>query len=108
MAKVCPTVFEGVQRRLRKHVATAWPECPGVSFRTRGTFLYVDVQFPDDKPPEPLCRLQYVGSASHWAWAFYSWSRGGRGGYEDSVLDSGSPLGTPEECFDCAASIFAA
>ena len=108
MSSGSPVVFERVQQRLRKHVAKAWPICKSVSFRVRGSFLYVDVQGPEDDVAEPLLRLRYVGNATQWAWAFYSWSRGARGAYEDAFLDNGSPLGTPEECFDCAASHYAA
>jgi hypothetical protein len=47
----------------------------------------------------PLCRLRYGGYANDWGFAFYA---GRSGTYEDSVLPSGSFIGTPEEALDCA------
>lgn len=103
MSKLSSTLLDRVERRLRQHVAQKWPACRAVSIRSRGAFVYVYVQFPEDEQVEPLFRLRYIGSSTEWEWAYYSWSVGGRGTYEDSVLDSGSPFGTPEQCFDCAA-----
>ncbi len=103
MSKPSSVLLERIERRLRQHVAQKWPACQAIAVRTRGAFVYVDVQFPDDEQVEPLFRLRYTGSQAEWEWAFYSWSHGTRGAYEDSVLDNGSPFGTPEECFDCAA-----
>lgn len=95
--------MDGVERRLVDHARGHSSGLRAVTVRGRGRFLYVDAQGPDDVQPEPLCRLGYLGSMDEWEFAFFSWSRGSSGGYEVSVLDNGLPMGTPEECFDCAA-----
>jgi hypothetical protein len=51
----------------------------------------------------PLCRLRYAGSASLWGFAIYLASTDG---YQDSVLPSALPVGTPEEALDCACGLY--
>jgi hypothetical protein len=41
---------------------------------------------------------RYNGSASIWGFAIYL---AGRDGYEDNILPSGLPAGSPEEALDC-------
>jgi hypothetical protein len=89
-----------LEKRLRSHAQAKWPGCRAVVVRTRGAFVYVDAQGREDEQPEPLFRLRYMGDAENWEFAFFTWSRET---YEPSVLDSGLPFGTPEECFDAAA-----
>ncbi len=97
------TVLDRLETRLRRHISKRWPDILDLRIRARGEFVYVDVR-PDAESPEfePVCRLGYVGSPDVWEFAYFSWSRGARGGYEISVLNSGSPFGPAEECFDCA------
>jgi len=50
--------------------------------------------------PAALCRLgQPVGFAIHLA---------STNGYQDSLLPSGLPVGTPEEALDCARGLYLA
>jgi hypothetical protein len=51
----------------------------------------------------PLCRLRYGGSASIWGFAIYLASRDK---YEDNILPSGLPFGSPEEALDCACGLY--
>ena len=51
----------------------------------------------------PLCRLRYHGSAGIWGFAIYLASRDG---YEDNLLPSGLPAGSPEEALDCACGLY--
>jgi hypothetical protein len=50
----------------------------------------------------PLCRLRYGGSAHSFGSAIYS---AARGRYEDAVLLTGSPVGTPQEALDTACTV---
>lgn len=50
-----------------------------------------------------LCRLEYLGRADEWGFAFYKYSDEK---YERSVTLSGSFTGTPEECLDCSAMAY--
>jgi hypothetical protein len=47
--------------------------------------------------------LGYTGSASMWGFAVYLASRDG---YQDSVLPSGLPVGSPQEALDCACGLY--
>lgn len=95
------SVLEKLAGRLRAHAGKAWPKCMQVAVRGRGAFAYVDVQGPDDAQPEPICRLKYTGSIDVWEFAYFTWARET---YEPSFLATGSPVGTPEACFDAAAA----
>ena len=98
---VTDAVLDRVRKRLEEHIRRNWPGCLRIVVRKRGTFVYVDAQGKEDPEPAPLCRLRYLGSADSWEFAYFTWSREA---YEPSFLDSGSPFGTPEECFDASAT----
>ncbi len=91
-----------LRQRLTSHARTRWPALAAVNVRYRGAFAYIDGQLPDGVTL-PLCRLRYTGSASIWGFAIYLASRDG---YEDNVLPSGLPAGSPEEALDCACGLY--
>lgn len=99
-AKIPTQVIEKLERRLQEHAQAKYPECKAVTVRGRGAYAYVEVQGQQDEQPEPACRLRYMGNMDTWEFAYFTWSRQA---YEPSVLDSGLPFGTPEDCFDAAA-----
>jgi hypothetical protein len=117
--KIPETIRMGLADRLRKHAALEWArECRGVEVRFRGVYAYVDAYssrrdyMPGmteeekarlDAIPLHLCRLEYFGRKDEWGFAFYKYSDEK---YEVSFLPSISWTGTPEECFDCAASVY--
>jgi hypothetical protein len=68
--------------------------------RYRGVLTYVDGHLSDGTIL-PLSRLRYIGSASIWGFAIYLASCDG---YEDNILPSGLPAGSPEEALDCSAA----
>ena len=110
---------EPLRARLERHAETRWAgRCREIAVRFRGPYAYVDAYAdePECPPwttkeqraglaatPTHLCRLGYLGSADLWAFAFYKYSDES---YEPSVLFSGSPVGAPEEAFDCAAFVY--
>ena len=63
---------------------------------------YIDGQLPDGTSL-PLFRLRYGGSANSWGFAIHLASRDA---YQDAVLPSGYPVGTPEEALDCACGLY--
>ena len=89
-------------QRLRARQHERWPGLAGVQARFRGRFAYVDGELEGGEIL-PLCRLRYTDSASRWGFAIYLASRDG---YEDSVLPSGLPIGTPQEALDCACGLY--
>lgn len=91
-----------LRQRLNTHARNRWPGLTDVDVRYRGRFAYITGNLPDGEQL-PLCRLRYGGSASTWGFAIYLASRGS---YEDSVLPTGLPAGTPEEALDCACGLY--
>jgi hypothetical protein len=91
-----------LRQRLIAHARANWPQLHNLRIRHRGAFAYVDAELADGTIL-PLFRLRYGHSAQHWRFAIYLASKDG---YEDSVLPSGRPVGTPQEALDCAANLY--
>lgn len=91
-----------VGQRLQTHAQARWPQAGELEFRYRGAFVYVEAHLPDGTV-QPLLRLRYGGSARHWGFGLYLASSGK---YEDQVLPSGLPIGSPEEALDCAGVLY--
>jgi hypothetical protein len=91
-------------QRSRWRARSRWPPLVGVQTRFRGRFAYVDGELEGGEVLA-LCRLRYAGSASLWGFAIYLASTDS---YQDSVLPSGLPVGTPEEALDCACGLYLA
>src|SRR5215472_8484625 len=91
-----------VGQRLSAHAAQRWPQAGELEFRYRGAFVYVEAHLPDGTV-QPLIRLRYGGSARHWGFGLYLASSGR---YEDQILPSGLPIGSPEEVLDCAGGLY--
>ncbi len=91
-----------VHQRLLDRTRQRWDGLADVKVRFRGQFAYVDGELASGEVL-PLCRLRYGRSASLWGFAIYLASRDG---YQDSVLPSGLPIGTPEEALDCACGLY--
>ena len=91
-----------LRQRLSAHARTRWPALASVTVRYHGVFAYIDGHLADGTAL-PLCRLRYTGSASIWGFAIYLASRDR---YEDNVLPSGLPAGSPEEALDCACGLY--
>jgi hypothetical protein len=100
MARLPDTVKTTLTRRLETHRAARWPQLARLDVRYRGEYAYIDAVTDD---VWPLCRLRYTGSASRWGFAIHLASRDG---YEESILPSGLPAGTPEEALDCACGLY--
>ncbi len=91
-----------VGQRLTAHAQAHWPQAGELEFRYRGAFVYVQAHLPDGTV-QPLIRLRYGGSARHWGFGLYLASSGK---YEDQILPSGLPIGSPEEALDCAGGLY--
>ena len=101
MVRAPDSVKTALQQRLDTHRAARWPQLTGVRVRLRGDCAYIDAD--EDGDIWPLCRLRYIGQVDTWGFAIHLASRNG---YEDSVLPSGQPVGTPEEALDCACGLY--
>jgi hypothetical protein len=104
MAKPPESTKTSLRQRLTAHARDRWPQLTDVTVRYHGNFAYIDGQLPDGTTL-PLCRLRYGGSAHTWGFAIYLASKDG---YEDSILPTGYPAGTPQEALDCACGLYLA
>ena len=102
MATIPDSTKVSLQQRLTAHARTRWPRLAGIEVRYRAGFAYIDAELPDGDRI-PLMRLRYQRSAHLWGFAIYLASRDG---YEDSLLPSGCPVGSPQEALDCACGLY--
>ncbi|WP_329027061.1 GNAT family N-acetyltransferase [Streptomyces sp. NBC_00690] len=86
---------QALQQRLAKR-AGRWPPIAELTVRYRAGFAYLDALL-DNGEELPLCRLRDTGDPDRWGFALYTDSTGR---YEDTVLPTGHPAGTPEEALD--------
>ncbi|MDH6129396.1 hypothetical protein P3T39_006385 [Kitasatospora sp. GP82] len=91
-----------LRQRLTEHARSRWPQLAGVDVRFRAGFAYVTGTLPGGQAL-PLCRLRFGGVLHTWGFAIYLASRDG---YQDNVLPSGYPAGSPEEALDCACGLY--
>jgi hypothetical protein len=101
MAAIPESTRSSVALRLLDHAEQHWPQLHRVQVTSRAGFAYVTGILPDGEQI-PLCRLRYGGSAHSFGFAIYS---AARERYEDAVLLTGSPVGTPQEALDTACTV---
>jgi hypothetical protein len=101
MPAIPESTRNSITLRLLDHAEKNWPQLNKVQASYRGSFAYITGVLPDGETI-PLCRLRYGGSAHSFGFAIYS---AARGRYEDAVLLTGLPVGTPQEALDTACTI---
>jgi len=87
--------------RLLDHAETNWPQLAKVRARYHGSFAYITGVLRNGEQI-PLFRLRYGGSAHSFGFAIYS---AARDRYEDALLRTGLPAGTPQEALDTACTV---
>ena len=87
--------------RLLDHAEKNWPQLAKVRARYHGNFAYITGVLRNGEQI-PLFRLRYGGSAHSFGFAIYS---AAREHYDDAVLRTGLPTGTPQEALDTACTI---
>jgi hypothetical protein len=87
--------------RLLDHAEHNWPQLAKVQARYHGSFAYITGALPGGEQI-PLFRLRYGGSAHSFGFAIYSPARDR---YEDAVLLTGRPIGSPQEALDTACTL---
>lgn len=102
MATPPESTKNSLRYRLLTHARQRWPQVASLDVRYRGQFAYVQAQLADGTV-QPLIRLRYGGSARHWGFGLYLASSDR---YEDQILPSGLPIGSPEEALDCACGLY--
>ena len=91
-----------LRQRLNEYARDRWPQLDSVQIRYRAGFAYLDGVLPSG-PVQPLCRLRFTGVLHTWGFAIYLASRDG---YQNNILPSGLPVGSPEEALDCACGLY--
>ena len=87
--------------RLLDHAEHNWPQLAKVRARYHGSFAYITGVLRNGEQI-PLFRLRYGGSAHSFGFAIYS---AARARYEDAVLLTGSPVGTPQQALETACTV---
>ncbi len=101
-AAITDNTKHALRHRLDTRRRDRWPALTKITIRYRGPFAYI-AGITSDDDTLPLFRLRHVGSQNQWAFALYLASKDG---YENSLLPTGHPTGTPEEALDCAAGLY--
>ncbi|MFF3606748.1 hypothetical protein [Streptomyces sp. NPDC002463] len=89
--------------RLNVRAKERSPQLARVQVRFRSGFAYVAGELPGEEQLLPLCRLRFTGVLPTWGFALYLASRGK---YEDNLLPTGLPIGSPEGCMDRACCLY--
>jgi hypothetical protein len=101
MPAIPESTRDSITWRLILHAEKNWPQLDKVQVTYRSGFAYVAGVLPSGEQI-PLCRLRYGGSAHSFGFAIYSTARER---YEDSLLRTGLPTGTPQEALDTACTV---
>ena len=101
MAAIPESTRNSITLRLLDHAEAHWPQLTRVQVTYRGAFGYVTGVLRDGEHI-PLCRLRYGGSAHSFGFAIYS---AAHDRYQDAILRTGLPTGTPQEALDTACTI---
>ena len=101
MPAIPPSTRDSVTWRLILHAEKNWPQLDKVQVICRGSFAYAVGVLPGGQKV-PLLRLRYGGSAHSFGFAIYS---AAQDRYEDTLLLTGLPTGTPQEALDTACTV---
>ena len=101
MPAIPASTRSSITLRLLDHAGKHWPQLNKVQVTCRGGFAYVTGVLPSGEQL-PLFRLRYGGSAHSFGFAIYS---AASYRYEDAVLRTGLPIGTPQEALDTACTV---
>ncbi|WP_433660427.1 hypothetical protein ACQPW1_19890 [Nocardia sp. CA-128927] len=102
MAAIPASTKTSLGQRLRQHARDHWPQLVELHIRFHAQFAYVEAELADGNRL-PLLRLRYGSSASFWGFGLYLASNDK---YQDQILPSGLPIGSPQEALDCACGLY--
>ena len=101
MPAIPASTRSSITLRLLDHADEHWPQLDKVEITCRAGFAYAAGILPGGEKV-PLFRLRYGGSAHSFGFAIYS---AARDRYEDALLLTGRPAGTPQEALDTACTV---
>ena len=101
MPAIPESTRSSITLRLLDHAEKNWPQLAKVRARYHGSFAYITGVLRDGQQI-PLFRLRYGGSAHSFGFAIYSPAHDR---YEDTLLLTGLPIGSPQEALDTACTV---
>ena len=101
MPAIPESTRSSITLRLLDHAERNWPQLAKVRARYHGSFAYITGVLRNGQQI-PLFRLRYGGSAHSFGFAIYS---AASDRYQDAVLRTGLPTGTPQEALDTACTV---
>src|SRR6202453_1983091 len=104
MPAIPDSTCSSITLRLLDHAEKHWPQLNSVEVTCRRGFAYAAGVLPGGEQI-PLFRLRSGGSAHSFGFAIYS---AARDRYEDAVLLTGYPTGTPQKALDTACTLYLA
>ena len=97
---------ELIEGTVDHHASQRWPALEEVTITWRGSYGYLTGYLSDDDDDTiKLCRIQYLGDDSEWAFAIWQASTDS---YADAVLLNGSFTGHPSQALDTACTLYLA
>jgi hypothetical protein len=91
-----------LERRLETHWRRRWPQLKDARVRFRSPYAYIEATHSDGYD-QPLFRLRWTNNRDRWAFAIWLASKNS---YEESMLPTGSFVGTVEQAMDCACGLY--
>jgi hypothetical protein len=95
---------ELIEGTVDHHASQRWPALEEVTISWRGSYGYLTGYLSeDDDDTIKLCRIQYLGDDTAWAFAIWQASTGS---YADAVLRDGHRTGHPSQALDTACTLY--
>ena len=97
---------ELIEGTVDHHASQRWPALEEVTISWRGSYGYLTGYLSeDDDDTIKLCRIQYLGDDTEWAFAIWQASSDS---YADAVLLDGHRTGHPNQALDTACTLYLA
>src|SRR5260221_10912788 len=97
---------ELIEGTVDHHASQHWPALEEVTISWRGSYGYLTGYLSEDEDDTiKLCRIQYLGDDSEWAFAIWQASSDS---YASAVLPNGQPTGHPNQALDTACALYLA
>jgi len=97
---------ELIEGTVDHHASQRWPALEEVTISWRGSYGYLTGYLSeDDDDTIKLCRIQYLGDDTEWAFAIWQASSDS---YTDAVLLDGHRTGHPNQALDTACTLYLA
>jgi hypothetical protein len=97
---------ELIEGTVDHHASQRWPALEEVTISWRGSYGYLTGYLSEDNDDTiKLCRIQYLGDDTEWAFAIWQASSDS---YADAVLLDGHRTGHPSQALDTACTLYLA